>query len=1776
MPENPIYDFMKANRLTNKDEATFLKEYADSAKAKELYSFFQANKLTDKNFDTFYGTYLKKKVSIADVGMAARGGGEVGVSKAPSGLTVTGYETDLDRSIQERQRQATQINFDENDPIKSSLLPIENKIAERRNRQVSSSTATPVSRLSESFANKELASEKRFIENKRFRDVKEAELFLFDKLDKSKLVPKQPLDITKEPTLDDFTEESVVEASPKDNLTVQKAASQYFTNKEIKEDIGSSASLDEAAIKNAIRKGDVTSKQITELGGDIPNQMKGLLVLNFLNNPDVREEANKNPELMNQVRQELFDLPEKYPLAAIRMMAEMVSKEMEQRGDNNAILNIKSKNSTDDIVNELVERGDLPVQYKYLYDNPAVKLAVNSSLKTSGFVENLLSGAEQGLMGIGKTVAEVTGLRSAYSDKNERTFKALEKQYSDFAFKPKGWIHEISTHGGLVTGQVSSMMAGGGLIKAAGLVNSTKAANAIMAGLQTFGENKDRALVDLPGESGAKQLGYATVLTGVEIALANVLDDTKLAKSLIKGVSPEIKTVVTKFANKEITAAAAKKSVIDLFSNALSKSGTFVKGTVSVAKKEAWEEAVTEILQATTNQVFSGQPIELSQSAEDAFEVWRTTFLGSLFLGIGGGVVDVNKNPSMPKLIYEMAENPDKYIEIIEGQAAIDENYSKDVKQKIANLEYISKVKQDLDGTEMSKRDKEKFLLASLNQKILSDQAESITEPTLKKKPEEKIKELEAVKQDILENPTKEEQPTIDQDRVLGDEEKDQELLTTLQELAGEGVNDQDLQFFIDQAANAPNQFVETYGEQITQELLNKATVEQVQKGLEDAKKFDNNPNVALLEKELEKRNVNNKDVKLTPEQKILQQAIDNNEVGAIYLDIVKASVNDPKEAKLLLDNAKSQIEGQVAGNIGTAREGVEKAFGKSIVDFVLPKAEAGSVGVGGDGFKQAGEKARDTKDATHIGRWMLDNSQKGDVVRFQDGGYEVTEVNTKKDGTKELVLTPFEFNEDGSKDYNNSGIKIITEQSIKNGSNLFENAYTNSKGERVIEQSTYEPVEQSLKETPKAEAPTPKPKEQTPVSETPKTQAKELADKVRKLKIDLSKLSDGGLQSNPLGLPVAVWNGAMDIVAKTIEAGGQVADAIKRGLNYIQKNHRGQWDKKGFNDQVMKELGVRGITVNGQDLIIKSDAKTEREFAETVNGWYSDLEQSVLDIKGEKGSGENWKKVLANSDEAKWTGLNEWLSQQKGQVSKKDIQDYLKENRVQIVEVVKGNDEKAFTDKKIKDAVYTDSKEWVELGNGIKTKADIGGFVWLDMNGIKERLPYTQAENYIHEGLKTTHTETKFGQYQLEGEKENYKEVLVTMPSKKANYDKIENDFGLNDLANKMYGKDLKRLDHSQIEEVRFKLFSDNPEKSKKYDEVLKNAREQEGDKFKSSHFDEPNILVHLRMNTRKDAEGKKVLFLEEIQSDWGQKGKKEGFAINANTFDKNKLEIKDLNDDQVEIFYNGQRIGVTNGDSKSVREDILDSKSRQDKILSKIGDGGTPQAPFVTETPSWTKLGLKVALKEAVKQGADKIAWTTGEQQNDRYDLSKQVKHIDYKKNDDGTYWISVKGLGEETLYNEWKETPEKIEATLGKDVARKIVEGEGNYRKEYNSAIGSDEFDRAIPTTRLEGENLKVGGKGMKGFYGSPSEGKLGIVGEVAKSLFKQEPKTTTLQGEKPITTDNTTVERGTKSYVLKNENGDSLATMSFETGVCSFGLGVGASALGVSLRDCSTGS
>ena len=67
LDQNPIYDFMKSNKLTDLDEKSFLNKYSAPDKAKEIHSFFAENALTDLDSDNFYDKYLKKKDQKAEV-----------------------------------------------------------------------------------------------------------------------------------------------------------------------------------------------------------------------------------------------------------------------------------------------------------------------------------------------------------------------------------------------------------------------------------------------------------------------------------------------------------------------------------------------------------------------------------------------------------------------------------------------------------------------------------------------------------------------------------------------------------------------------------------------------------------------------------------------------------------------------------------------------------------------------------------------------------------------------------------------------------------------------------------------------------------------------------------------------------------------------------------------------------------------------------------------------------------------------------------------------------------------------------------------------------------------------------------------------------------------------------------------------------------------------------------------------------------------------------------------------------------------------------------------------------------------------------------------------------------------------------------------------------------------------------------------------------------------------------------------------------------------------
>ena len=73
---------------------------------------------------------------------------------------------------------------------------------------------------------------------------------------------------------------------------------------------------------------------------------------------------------------------------------------------------------------------------------------------------------------------------------------------------------------------------------------------------------------------------------------------------------------------------------------------------------------------------------------------------------------------------------------------------------------------------------------------------------------------------------------------------------------------------------------------------------------------------------------------------------------------------------------------------------------------------------------------------------------------------------------------------------------------------------------------------------------------------------------------------------------------------------------------------------------------------------------------------------------------------------------------------------------------------------------------------------------------------------------------------------------------------------------------------------------------------QVYEVFKQQEKDVAPRGHFEEPNTLAHVRLTDRVGPNGERILFAEEIQSDWAQEGRREGFRSDAAKFTKAETE--------------------------------------------------------------------------------------------------------------------------------------------------------------------------------------------------------------------------------------------------------------------------------------------
>ena len=445
--------------------------------------------------------------------------------------------------------------------------------------------------------------------------------------------------------------------------------------------------------------------------------------------------------------------------------------------------------------------------------------------------------------------------------------------------------------------------------------------------------------------------------------------------------------------------------------------------------------------------------------------------------------------------------------------------------------------------------------------------------------------------------------------------------------------------------------------------------------------------------------------------------------------------------------------------------------------------------------------------------------------------------------------------------------------------------------------------------------------------------------------------------------------------------------------------------------------------------------------------GFYSATEQAALNLGRNKGTGQSFINDLMKApdvkkEELQFTGLEDFL-RDKPNVTKQEVQDFLANNRVDVQErQLAGSGDKSpvfseFNPDENKYFIYTND---ARLQGIYDTADEADAFV----NKYNSSIPYGPS---------------KYDKYQLAGG-ENYREILLTLPPKnvteqtwqvlKADGTTTTGYFTSEEAAR----RDAAYIGGSirQSEPVTY----------------------QSG--YRSSHFNEPNILAHMRVNDRVDADGKKMLLVEEIQSDWHQASREKGYRKEGS---KQALEAesKAIGDERNRLVKELSEQEKKNGFVSIEGQQQWDAFKEKENLFKQKSKDFSSQAPDAPFKDTWYQLALKRLTKYAAENGYERIGLTTGKRQIDRFadELRQNVDEIafssGYPSKDITTIsasqngQITFSGTVKDGKFIDGQARGKTVEEVLGKSMAKQIAEKESGV---------------------LKGDNLTVGGEGMKKYY------------------------------------------------------------------------------------------
>jgi len=240
-----------------------------------------------------------------------------------------------------------------------------------------------------------------------------------------------------------------------------------------------------------------------------------------------------------------------------------------------------------------------------------------------------------------------------------------------------------------------------------------------------------------------------------------------------------------------------------------------------------------------------------------------------------------------------------------------------------------------------------------------------------------------------------------------------------------------------------------------------------------------------------------------------------------------------------------------------------------------------------------------------------------------------------------------------------------------------------------------------------------------------------------------------------------------------------------------------------------------------------------------------------------------------------------------------------------------------------------------------------------------------------------------------------------------------------------------------------------------------------------------------------------KKILHIEELQSDWHQQGRDKGYTppdvakqisaaerthrelqrqlneakqnaafVESGLSDPTTKRMRDLNPEMI------QRLEASkikhNNTIMELLPQVMKAEAAHQDLLHQ-SKNTVPDAPF---KKNWHEMALKKMIHHAAANGYDAIAITPGREQADRYGLAQHVgliRHMTHGDNPNSGILFAYDPQGNQIVRED--DVPhEKLSEYIGREGAKKLM----------------DQKPDGVGYRELSGENLQVGGEGMKGFY------------------------------------------------------------------------------------------